>query len=100
MFRHGDVLILDARPLRDGAKKLATNVVAEGEATGHAHRLVGGEVWETEDGSLAVVAGDKAAMTHEEHNRLELPASKAGEAYPITIQREYDDEKEWRQVSD
>lgn len=99
MYRHGDVLILDAQPLPTKARRRMSNVVAEGEATGHAHRLVAGEVWE-EAGNVFLVAKDGAALTHEEHARLSLAPTPAKTAYPAIIQREYDDEKEWRQVAD
>jgi hypothetical protein len=100
MFRHGDVIILDPVPLPVEVTKRELGVVAEGEVTGHAHRLIGGEVWESADGQLAIVAKEGAVLTHEEHAHLALPVSVPGEAYPIIIQREYDDEKEWRQVAD
>ena len=100
MYRHGDVLILDPKPLPEAATKRLSNVVAEGEATGHAHRLVGGEVWGDGENGLMVVAGDGAKLTHEEHATLPLPPTQQGDAYPIIIQREYDDENEWRQVAD
>jgi hypothetical protein len=98
-FRHGDVLIMAPVPLPAEAKRRESNVVAEGEATGHAHRISHGSVWET-DGGLMLCADDGAALTHEEHCRLELPRTVKGTAYPIIIQREYDDAQEWRQVAD
>lgn len=99
MYRQGDVLILDAVKLPKDAVRRASNIVVEGEVTGHAHRLMGGEIWES-GGALFVVANDNAALTHEEHDRVGLDKSRAGEAFPIIIQREYDDENEWRKVAD
>lgn len=99
MYRHGDVIILDSVPLPDGAEQSVSNIVAEGEATGHAHRITNGEVWDHE-GRLYVSANEDAALIHEEHSRLPLSALEPGMAYPIIIQREYDDEQEWRQVAD
>ena len=99
MYRHGDVLLGSIVPLPEGAVQRQSDVVAEGEATGHAHRLTGGAVWEHE-GGLFLTAESEAAMTHEEHATLPIAATARGEAYPITIQREYDDEQEWRQVAD
>lgn len=99
MFRHGDVLILDQITIPQGVERRKGNVIAEGKATGHAHRLHCGEIME-KDGELFVIAHDNATLTHEEHNRLELPATNFGVAYPVKIQREYDDEQEWRQVAD
>lgn len=99
VYRHGDVLILSPQPLPQNATRVTSGIVAEGEATGHAHRLVGGEVWEA-DGQKWLVASDGAKMTHEEHARGPLNTTRKGEAYSTLIQREYDDEKEWRQVTD
>lgn len=99
MFRHGDVLILNPVKLPANAKQRPNKVVAEGEVTGHAHRITDGEVWES-DNDLFITAGKRAALTHEEHARLPLPATGDGMAFPVIIQREYDDEQEWRQVAD
>jgi len=99
MFRQGDVLIRDPVPLPKGAKRLVGDIVQEGEVTGHAHRIVNGEVWECE-GRRFVVTNEDASLKHEEHKKLELPPVKPGKAFPIDIQREYDDEEEWRQVAD
>jgi len=99
MYRHGDVIILDPVSLPDGAEQSVSDIVAEGEATGHAHRVVNGEVWH-HGSDLFVSSRKDAALTHEEHARLPLPALDPGMAYPIIIQREYDDEQEWRQVTD
>lgn len=99
MFRHGDVLILDPIRLPATARRRMTEVIAEGEVTGHAHRLIGGDLWD-DDGDLYIAAGVDAALTHEEHAELKLPSTNDGMAYPVRIQREYDDEQEWHKVAD
>lgn len=99
MYRHGDVLVLQPVPLPADAAKQKTNVVAEGEVTGHAHLLRGGDIY-SRGGSLFLTTGERAALTHEEHKRLELPATDRGMAFPVIIQREYDDQEEWRKVAD
>ena len=101
MFRHGDVLVLDPIPEPADAAIRGGDVVMEGEVTGHAHRLRGGDVL-TGHGRFACLlrclAG--ATLTHEEHKTVELPKTADGMVYPVIIQREYDDENEWRQVAD
>jgi hypothetical protein len=93
-YRHGDVL-LTSKQIPKSAKRKQTKIVAEGEVTGHAHRLENGTIYE--DGEQLYVRARKgAALTHEEHLREEI----AQDEYQVTIQREYDDEKEWRQVAD
>lgn len=43
LYRHGDVELLKVKsPARKGRKKLPHLTLAEGEATGHAHRIVDG----------------------------------------------------------
>ncbi len=99
MYRHGDVILRQPVKIPESAARRQSDVVAEGEATGHAHRIRGGSLWDN-DGDLYLVAGDDAALTHEEHAREEIAATEPGFGYPVIIQREYDDEQEWRQVAD
>jgi len=93
-IRHGDVLLTPVDAIPASANKLPHRTVAEGEVTGHAHRLTIGDIYDS-DGEWYVSAGDGDTITHEEHG----PANLIGD-YRIAIQREYDDENEWRQVAD
>ena len=52
-------------------KKLDTRVLAEGEVTGHAHR-VGVDVYEADDGVREFSGA--TTVTHEEHGPITLPA--------------------------
>lgn len=89
MYRQGDILLIptgeklpvDAEPAPDG-------VVAEGEATGHAHRLdQGAKRFVRSNGTQFVeVAGTRALLTHEEHGTIELPGPAV---YVVQRQREY-----------
>lgn len=54
-------------------KKLDKRVLAEGEVTGHAHR-VEVDVFEDEQG-LRHFQG-RTPLTHEEHKRIEIPSGK------------------------
>lgn len=98
-YRHGDVILLDPIEIPADATIRTSGVVAEGEVTGHAHRIVNGTVFE-HGGALMVSAKDDASLVHEEHDTLPLRPTDHRMAYPIIIQREYDDQKEWRQVAD
>lgn len=63
-------------------------VLAEGEATGHAHRfLVPGETEVFTSGSqmYVEVLTSQADLTHEEHGTITLPHG----SYAVRIQREY-----------
>lgn len=60
-------------------------VLAEGEVTGHAHRLRGaGITWDQDE--MRLVTDAPATLTHEEHGRQTLPAK----SYTVGIVREVD----------
>ncbi len=73
-------------------------VLAEGEATGHAHVIAGGVVLETKDGEVYLrITEDGAVVAHEEHAVVELPKGE----FRVSYQREFDPfEQAARQVAD
>ena len=88
LWRQGDLFIADAPSIPDGAAKQPHCVLAEGEITGHAHRI--------EDRSAAAlydhfglmfleVTADYAQLIHEEHGAITLPRG----TYRAWRQREY-----------
>lgn len=93
MYRQGDILFVACD---EGAKgrTVVSGIVAEGEATGHYHRVVDGLVFEV-DGTLHVVSDGGATVTHDEHDTLTL----APGTYRVVRQREYTPE-EIRYVAD
>ena len=100
-IQQGDVC-LESSQIPKGAGKLSTLTLAEGEVTGHAHRIVVEEpavatVFE-EKGSLYLkVAGGSVELTHEEHAPLTV---EEGE-YIVGRVLEYDyDREEARGVAD
>jgi hypothetical protein len=100
MQRQGDVLVLKVKDIPEGAKKKDDLVLAEGEATGHQHKLDEGELYE-KDGTLyfKVAEGKKANLVHEEHNTVTFEPG----TYKVIHQREYEPSnwaKPWRRVSD
>lgn len=91
IYRQGDVMI---KKVESASFKAASvkknNVIAEGEVTGHAHRITHGEVKLyvnnlLESIGLSIVS-DTAVISHEEHEDIVLPKGD----YDIKIQREYD----------
>ena len=90
MFRHGDLLIRQIEAIPKSSTKLDTNILAEGEATGHHHRLVGGQLQimqDTEDvGVKYFEAKSDLSLVHEEHSKLVIPAGM----YSVSIDREHD----------
>lgn len=84
-FRHGDVLIEKVDSIN--GKKLDHLIIAEGEVTGHAHRITKGdaELYEKDGVMFLHVESEEALLTHEEHGPITLPKGD----FKITIQREY-----------
>lgn len=95
-IRQGDVILqpLSQTPL---GKKLSHLTLAEGEVTGHSHRINSGEAELYErDGTLYLrVFSEKASLIHEEHAAVDIPQG----TWMVRIQREYEPEG-WRYVAD
>ena len=67
-------------------QKRVGNVLAEGEVTGHAHRVGGADVVKRPDGVREFAAPDGETVTHEEHGPVTLPPS----VYESAKVREFD----------
>ena len=86
MYRHGDLLIRKITRIPTTATRLKHRVLAEGESTGHAHRLSAGVVLEAPDKSARYLKlAAPAVVTHEEHGPITLPAGE----FEVVYQREY-----------
>ena len=93
VLRHGDLLLRSDEDIviPKGSKSLKTDVVAEGEATGHTHRLVGNAQileFKTENGTVEkfVDAKQESELVHEEHNTIQIPKG----VYKVVQEREFD----------
>ena len=89
IYRHGDLLLKQVEKIPKNLRERKGGMVAEGEATGHHHRLVGGQVLEPESPEGKIVylhIPEAGAIVHEEHSRIDLPAGD----YEVVHQREYD----------
>lgn len=89
VIRQGDVLLLPlpSKEKRNLGQKLSHLTIAEGEVTGHSHRISNGEaeLYEREGVLYMRVLSHKATLAHEEHNHLTIPHGD----WMIRIQREY-----------
>lgn len=98
-YQHGDVRIVEAE-IPSKAQVVSTRVLATGEATGHAHRLLDEadvEVYEHEGTLFLRVGPQGARLTHEEHG---VGVIGPGE-YRVDRIREYDHfAEEARRVQD
>jgi len=106
VYRHGELLIKSARQdaekfisnfgkAKKGAdgsggisvKKLNHSILAEGEATGHKHEVVEGEIdlFEVEGTLYLRVKSEEAKLAHPEHKTIAIQKG----TYEIDHQREY-----------
>ncbi len=85
-YRHGDLLLERVEALPPDAQPLPSHVLAEGENTGHAHRMdSSARVYCDGAGNRYVRARATTALTHEEHARIDLPPG----LYRVLRQREF-----------
>ena len=88
LYRHGDVLVEQVDHIPTEAVKRPHLVLAEGEMTGHSHRI--GEAGSAElhqHGTLMFlrVTAPFAMLVHQEHGPIKLPRGD----YRVWRQREY-----------
>ena len=89
--RNGDVLLLKVQSLPAGASQTPMqrpDILAQGEVTGHAHRIVGGGLVQRydHDGRAYALLKKAAILTHEEHGEAPLEPG----VYQLIIERDYD----------
>ncbi len=88
LWRQGDVFIIALPNPPTGTRVDRRPVLAEGEATGHAHRLQdpgSAQVFSVGAGLYLQVLANSATVLHEEHKPVTLPRGN----YEVRIQREY-----------
>ena len=91
-YQQGDVLLFLEKEIPIEGKEIKTNILQEGEATGHAHRLFGNDltVFETKNNEKYLRIVKPTLLKHEEHKEFTIPPG----AYRVGIVREYDHFKE------
>jgi hypothetical protein len=88
IWRQGDVFLIAIAEFPSGNRVQRRPVLAEGEVTGHAHRLedpASGHVFSVGENLYLDVLAPTATIVHEEHGPVTLPRG----SYEIRIQREY-----------
>ena len=91
LYRHGDLLVARAEKLPDKKRKLHHLVLAEGELTGHSHRIAERDaaVLYQSFGDLYLdVTAPSATLVHQEHGPIPLERG----LYRVWRQREYSPE--------
>lgn len=94
-LRQGDVILLPVQQIQ--GEKLPHLTLAEGEVTGHSHRISEGkaELYKQKGFLMLLVISQTAVLTHEEHKAISIPQG----SWMVQIQREYEP-KGWRYVTD
>ncbi|MBD1855367.1 hypothetical protein Q2T42_29210 [Leptolyngbya boryana CZ1] len=88
LYRHGDVLLRQIDRLPNNVRKRESVTLAEGEVTGHRHRIQqvqAVQLWEQGENLFLEVKAFSATLVHEEHHAIELPQG----LYRVWKQREY-----------
>lgn len=92
MYRQGDVLLEPVEALPAVVKALkevkGRHVLAEGEATGHAHTVRGGRMakfFEDAESNRFLQVLEATPLEHQEHSAIDLPEG----VYRVRRQREY-----------
>lgn len=88
LYRHGDVLIRRIVSLPKGAQRRNGATLAQGEVTGHSHRIQQAhavQLWVQGSELFLEVKDAIATLVHEEHRAIELPNG----IYRVWRQREY-----------
>lgn len=88
LYRHGDLLVAAAPAVPAGARRLQHLVLAEGELTGHSHRIAERDaavLYQSLDGLFLSVTGPRATLVHQEHEPITLTTGH----YRVWRQREY-----------
>lgn len=95
--RQGDVMLVPTDMIPEKAQKSETNIVADGEVTGHHHRIIGDDVQlYTLEGNLFAKVGQVAVLSHEEHGAIDV----APGAYRVVRQRQFNPSGIARRVRD
>ena len=103
-IRQGDVLLVPCyiKPPAD-AQVCSEVILAEGELTGHVHRLQARTIliWE-EQGQryVHIDSQDIGTLSHEDHNPTPAKVVEPGVTYRVVPQKEWDLSGEWRKVID
>lgn len=88
LYRHGDVLVAAVSGLPADVEKQTHLVLAEGEITGHSHRIAepgAAELFQAGPELYLRVVASSATLVHQEHGPITLPTG----VYRVWRQREY-----------
>lgn len=88
LYRHGDLLVQDIEEFPAEVRLVNHLVLAEGELTGHSHRIAEKEaarLFQSNSALYLHVTEALATLVHQEHGPIQLPRGR----YRVWRQREY-----------
>ena len=89
IFRHGDILIREVESIPKSVIPINTKILAEGEQTGHHHKLIGSFQIFQENDSLSqnrfLEIMEETTLTHQEHHQITIPVGK----YVVVHERQH-----------
>ena len=102
-IRQGDILLeaTDKTP-PEGLQAKTEVILAEGEITGHAHRIKASEIFEWEENGQRYirVIGETGELSHEDHDPTPVKVIEPDMTYKVIPQKEWDLQSQWRNVVD
>lgn len=103
-IRQGDVLLVAVEKLPPNVNVVVKQevILAKGEITGHAHRLMANQVleWEEEGQRYVRVIGQKGKLFHEEHDPISVAVVAPNTTYKVIPQQEWDLGNQWSKIQD
>jgi hypothetical protein len=88
LYRHGDLLVQTTEQIPSDARPVQHLVLAEGEMTGHSHRIAEKDSADLYQSGLSMylrVKSESATLVHQEHGPIVLGPG----VYRVWRQREY-----------
>jgi hypothetical protein len=102
-IRQGDILLkaVDKNP-PEGLQAKKEVILAEGELTGHVHRVRANEIYEWEENGQRYirVIGETGELSHEDHDPAPVNVIEPDTTYKVITQKEWDLQSQWRNVVD
>ena len=102
-IRQGDVLLVAAvAAVPAGLQPVSSVVLAEGEATGHAHVLAAPVVydWSVDGQRYVRVSGGIGTISHQEHDPIPAAVVSPDITYRVIPQQEWNLKGQWKNVLD
>ena len=100
-IRQGDVLLIPVDVIPPSTAKTVNQVVlAEGEITGHNHKLTAEKGVLTWDDFVCVAGEDNGYLSHEDHDPIPAPVVPPGIVFRVVRQKEFTLDEQWTPVQD